>query len=218
MRQLYSVRKDRLGITFSPAKRASPSSKTWLMMWLWRALPNSLSPSSERMACPGGIIFVPGRPARVRMRSKGIRARYGRKRNRPPNFVRKRRGVRSSSRASATAAACGRTRRGRSSSRLLGSLAKPSSFKMTDTMEGLRESPSLARASAMSYTDKFRLRRATARLRARSVFGAAFGPLSGGRKNARKESLRNLEQSTRKPPGEYPKSAATSADGRSSTK
>ncbi len=43
MRQLYSVRKDCLGMTLRPAKRASLSSKTELMTWLWRALPKSFS-------------------------------------------------------------------------------------------------------------------------------------------------------------------------------
>jgi len=32
--KLYSVRKERLGMTFKPAKRARPSSRTWLMTWL----------------------------------------------------------------------------------------------------------------------------------------------------------------------------------------
>src|SRR5271157_1932466 len=50
MRQLYSVRKDRLGMTLRPAKRASPSSKTELMTWLWRALPKSFSAKSDRTA------------------------------------------------------------------------------------------------------------------------------------------------------------------------
>ena len=73
MRQLYSVRNERLGMTFSPANRASPSSRTWLMTWLWRALPKSFSASSERIAQPAGIIFEPGSPAWARIRSKESR-------------------------------------------------------------------------------------------------------------------------------------------------
>ena len=33
IRQLYSVKNDRLGMTFNPAKRANPGSKTTLMTW-----------------------------------------------------------------------------------------------------------------------------------------------------------------------------------------
>ena len=72
MRQLYSVRKDRLGMTFSPAKRASPSSSTALMTWPWRAVPKSFRASSERIAQPAGIICEPGKPASRRIRSRGI--------------------------------------------------------------------------------------------------------------------------------------------------
>ena len=42
------------------------------------------------MAQPGGIISEPGKPASRRIRSRGIAARVGRKRNRPPNWVRER--------------------------------------------------------------------------------------------------------------------------------
>ncbi len=60
------------------------------------------------MAEPGGIISDPGNPALLRMRSRGIKASIGRKRNRPPNLVRKDRGLRLSCRISATAAVVGR--------------------------------------------------------------------------------------------------------------
>ncbi|MHC4984514.1 MAG: hypothetical protein ACYTF6_15285 [Planctomycetota bacterium] len=103
-----------MGITFNPANRPSPGSNTWLMMWLWRALPNSFKANKERMAWPAGIIWDPGRPARSIIESKGVWAREGRKRNNPPNWVRKRRGDRSSCRTSAIGATSGRTRGGRS--------------------------------------------------------------------------------------------------------
>ena len=66
IRQLYSVRKDRFGMTLSPAKRASPSSSTELMTWLWRAFPKSFSTSNDRIAHPTGINFDPGNELRVR--------------------------------------------------------------------------------------------------------------------------------------------------------
>ena len=105
---LYSVKNDRLGMTFSPAKRASPSSRTPLMTWRWRAVPNSFKAKSDRRVQPGGIISDPGNPAAWRMRSRGIEARMGRKRNRPPNWVSNERGLRSSCRTSATSAVVGR--------------------------------------------------------------------------------------------------------------
>ena len=40
-------------MTFKPAKRASPSSSTELMTWLWRALPKSFRASSDRTAQRG---------------------------------------------------------------------------------------------------------------------------------------------------------------------
>ncbi len=49
----------RNSLTFNPAKRASPSSKTEFMTWQWRALPKSFSAKSDRMAQPAGIIFEP---------------------------------------------------------------------------------------------------------------------------------------------------------------
>jgi hypothetical protein len=77
MRQLYSVRKLRLGITFSPAKSAKPWSNTELMTWLCRTLPNSFNASSERIAWAAGICCVPGKPACSSCsRSSGIFVRY----------------------------------------------------------------------------------------------------------------------------------------------
>src|SRR5437588_394379 len=59
MRPLYSVRNDRFGITFKPAKRARPSSRTELMTWLCRALPKSFKANSDRQAHAAGTIFDP---------------------------------------------------------------------------------------------------------------------------------------------------------------
>ena len=87
IRQLYSVKNDRLGMTFKPANRANPSSSTTLMTCPCGAVPN-LKARSDRMAEPGGIISEPGNPDFLRMRSRGIEASSGRKRNRPPNLVR----------------------------------------------------------------------------------------------------------------------------------
>ena len=95
-------------MTLRPAKMASPSSKTKLMTWLWRALPKSFSANSDRMAQPAGIIFEPGKPQRVKIASRSAETRYGRNRNRPPNLVRKCRGERSSWRTSAGSATVGR--------------------------------------------------------------------------------------------------------------
>ena len=49
--------------------------------------PEQLQGQSDRRTQPGGIISDPGNPAAWRMRSRGIEARMGRKRNRPPNWV-----------------------------------------------------------------------------------------------------------------------------------
>ena len=51
---------------------------------------------------------IRGTPLSRRMRSRGIAASIGRKRNRPPNLVRNDRGLRSSCRTSATSAVVGR--------------------------------------------------------------------------------------------------------------
>ena len=59
---LYSVKNDRFGTTFNPAKRASPSSSTALMTWLCRALPKSFSADSDRTAHAAGTIVEPGKP------------------------------------------------------------------------------------------------------------------------------------------------------------
>src|SRR5262249_2053042 len=56
-------------MTFNPAKRASPGSKTSLMTWPCRAVPKSFKAKSDRRAQPGGVISAPGRPARWRRRS-----------------------------------------------------------------------------------------------------------------------------------------------------
>src|SRR5271157_3101567 len=95
-------------LTFKPAKRASPLSRTTFMTCPWRAVPNSFKARSDRMAEPGGIISDPGNLDFLRMRSRGIEASIGKKRNRPPNLVRKDRGLRSSCRTSATSAVVGR--------------------------------------------------------------------------------------------------------------
>src|SRR5208337_3021279 len=62
----------------------------------------------SQSAAAGGIISDPGNPAAWRMRSRGIEASMGRKRNRPPNWVSNERGLRSSCRTSATSAVVGR--------------------------------------------------------------------------------------------------------------
>src|SRR5271157_6311216 len=92
MRPLYSVKEDRFGTTFNPANRASPSSRTELMTWLWRALPKSFRASKDRTAHAAGIIFDPGNPARARTASRSAETSQGKNRNRPPNLVRKPRG------------------------------------------------------------------------------------------------------------------------------
>ena len=68
------------------------------------------------MAESDGIISDPGNPDFLRMRSRGIEASIGRNRKRPPNLVRKDRGLKSSCRTSATSALVGRELGGRSSS------------------------------------------------------------------------------------------------------
>ena len=50
-------------MTLSPANKASPSSKTEIITWLWRALPKSFRASSDRIAWPAGIISDPGKSA-----------------------------------------------------------------------------------------------------------------------------------------------------------
>jgi hypothetical protein len=87
MRQLYSVKKDLLGMAFSPANNASPSSKTWLITWPCLAFPKSFRAKRDLIACSAGIIFDPGKPAKIS--PSGSWAKYGRNRKRPPHFVRK---------------------------------------------------------------------------------------------------------------------------------
>jgi len=201
MRQLYSVRNDRLGITFKPANKASPSSKTELMTWLCRALPKSFNASNDRTAHPAGIIFDPGKPARERIASKSAETKYGRNRNKPPNLVRKARGVRSSWRTSAISAAVGRGRSGRSSSRRCGSLAKPSCFKIAATAAGLSGSLSRARQRLISWTERFCFRSAMTCSRKRFCLPGGFRSRPGGRKNSRWGSRRNWWTRIRKLPG-----------------
>jgi len=62
---------------FSPAKSPSPSSRTWLMTWLWRTFPKSFRASSQRRARAagiGGLALVAGRAGREKERSAGVLA------------------------------------------------------------------------------------------------------------------------------------------------
>ena len=52
-----------MGMTFRPANSASPWSKTELMTWLWRALPNNFIANKERRA--GGLHIGGGSHWRV---------------------------------------------------------------------------------------------------------------------------------------------------------
>src|SRR5208337_3056510 len=139
-----------LGDDVQSGEEGNPSSRTPLMTWRWRAVPNSFKARSDRRAQPGGIISDPGNPAAWRMRSRGIEARMGRKRNRPPNWVSNERGLRSSCRTSATSAVVGREPGGRSSSARRGKRANPSSLRIWATVTGLRGSPWWARLRLMS--------------------------------------------------------------------
>src|SRR5512143_1305072 len=139
MRQLYSVRKERLGGRLSPANSARPSSKTSLMTWLWRAEPNSLSASSARIAQAAGTWREPGKRACASRFSKGIRPSQGRNRNKPPKRVRTLRGLKSRARTSAAAAAWARGCSGRSSSRRRGRRAKPSASTLSAPARQARE-------------------------------------------------------------------------------
>ena len=109
----------------------------------------------------------------------------GRNRNRPPNLVRKWRGVRSSWRTSAMSATTGRGWSGRSSSSRRGSLAKPSSLKIAATAAGLSDSPSRARARLMSWTERFCFRRATTCSRSRSCLPGGRPSRAVGTKKSR---------------------------------
>src|SRR5271157_996413 len=140
-------------MTFKPAQRASPLSKTTLMTCPWRAVPNSFKARSDRMAEPGGIIAEPGNPDFLRMRSRAIEASIGKKRNRPPNLVRKDRGLRSSWRPSATSAVVGREPGGRSSSVRRGNRANPSSLRICPTATGLRGCPWWVRLRLIAQGD-----------------------------------------------------------------
>src|SRR3990170_4041785 len=113
MRQLYSVRKDRLGIVFKPANNASPSSRTALITWGCRRVLKSFSAKRLRKAWAAGTICVPGRPHGPITRSKRISASAGRNKNSPPNLVRTLRGSSDSARTSARSACVGFTRLGR---------------------------------------------------------------------------------------------------------
>jgi len=150
MRQEYSVKNDRLGITFSPANSARPSSNTDAIAWLVRAAPVSFSASRERIAAPAGTIRLPGRPASCMISSKRERASSGMNRNSPPNSVRNSRGIKSNARTSAVAAGVTPTRGARSSSARRGSRANPSADRIAQIAGGESVSPSAASAAVIS--------------------------------------------------------------------
>jgi hypothetical protein len=89
------------------------------------------------------------------MRSRGIEARMGRKRNRPTNWVSNERGLRSSCRTSATSAVVGREPGGRSSSARPGPARQASeSFVLEDLGDGDRaEGMSLVNQIAADIVD-----------------------------------------------------------------
>lgn len=120
------------------------------MTWLLRSLPMSLSANKLRNACSGGIIFEPGSWACAATCPRSSARITGTKKNNPAIRVRNVRGVQSTSRASATAAGCGLTVFGRSSSRRLGKRAKPSSRSNTDSALILIECPSAFSSRWMS--------------------------------------------------------------------
>src|SRR6266496_4364743 len=196
-------------MALSPANNASPSSKTAGIAWLVRAAPNSLSASRERRAAAAGIIFEPGSPACRHSVSRSRLARAGRNRNSPPTSVRRLRGASVKARTSAVAAWLAAARPGRSSSARRGSRAKPASLRMAQTAGADSGSPASASTAAMSWTERFCLRRAITRSRSRAVFvggtglaGAAGGrwvALAGSRK-ARSTSVSSLASPLNTPP------------------
>ena len=88
MRQLYSVRNERLGITFKPANNPAPSSMDRSVTWLTRRLPINLGASKANRACNAGICFVPGYPACATARAQPFASNKGRNRNSPATAVR----------------------------------------------------------------------------------------------------------------------------------
>ena len=150
MRQLYSVRKERFGITFNPANKASPSSRTALMMCKCRCVPNSFNPSKLRNACAAGSIGVPGRLHWSTTWSKPNSTNAGRNKNNPPNLVRKVWGSRFNLRASATSPVTGRIRAVRSSSPRRGNFTNPSCLRIAATATGVREISSFSKATLIS--------------------------------------------------------------------
>src|SRR5450756_1756001 len=140
MRQEYSLRKLFLGLAFKPENRANPSSSIRRMRWLLCSMDQSLSARQARKAWAAGIIREPGKRAVSAQVATAKRARSGRKRNRPPQQVKKWRGARENCRASATASRVGRGVWGRSSSRRRGNGAKPSARRTSLTAVELKES------------------------------------------------------------------------------
>jgi len=176
MRQLYSVKNDRFGTTFNPANRASPSSSTELMTWLWRALPKSFSASSERNAHAAGTIFEPGKTA-----PREERVQIGRDQPWQEQVQAAELGA-EVARCQVELADVGPLRpqrergwSGRSSSPRRGSLANPSSSRIAATAAGLSDSSSRRGARLMSWTERFCFRSAT------TCFPQSFLRFPGGR-------------------------------------
>src|SRR6266487_3915139 len=184
-------------MALSPANNASPSSKTAGIAWLVRAAPNSLSASRERRAAAAGIIFEPGSPACRHSVSRSRLARAGRNRNSPPTSVRRLRGASVKARTSAVAAWLAAARPGRSSSARRGSRAKPASLRMAQTAGADSGSPASASTAAMSWTERFCLRRAITRARSASYW--RWVALAGSRK-ARSTSVSSLASPLNTPP------------------
>ena len=80
-------------MTFKPAKRASPWSKTTLMTWPWRAVPKSFKAKSDRMAQPAGIISDPGKPALTEDAIEGDRGQHRQEEEQAAEFGPERRGL-----------------------------------------------------------------------------------------------------------------------------
>src|SRR6266849_2139041 len=109
--------------------------------------------------------------AAVTTACRSMRSSKGTNRNSPAKGVRKELGDKFKRRTSATSAISGFTVTGRSSSARRGRRAKPSSRSKTVRELMLMVWPAAASSRCMSYTERLRLRMATAKSRTRSRVG-----------------------------------------------
>jgi hypothetical protein len=141
MRQLYSVRNERFGITSEPREEPEPFVEDAAPDVAVRPVAEELQAQERPHGTCGRDHLGPRQGRLLDDAVEGDVREVREEEQQSPKRVLIRRGVRSRSLTSATGATAACTPGGRSSSRLLGGLAKPSPLRMIDTVAGLVLSP-----------------------------------------------------------------------------